>query len=507
MAHEDSGIRNERTMAFALLEEAAKFYEGNFVEKVAPKSEHFPERVRASELPQRGLSAGETESASSATFSPYNYLISRGLTGETIKEFRIGYAPTEWKSIFNHLLGKGYKADEIERGGLIVRSQNSKMATQNYYDRFRGRIMFPIFDASGKVIAFGGRMFPDRENEAKYVNSPETNLYQKGKVLYGFNKSKSEILKEGECIIVEGYMDMIMSWQAGIKNVVASSGTALTSDQLKILRRLSEKLITAFDMDRAGEDAARRGITLALADGFEVRVAGELKIATPGVAITAIKDPADAVQKDPAIWQGAVKNSRHIIQFYIDSALAKFPAASHEAKREFQKTVMPAVVSLSDLEKAHWIKQIGKTLDIAEEAVWGALKNEQLRRADNQKSEVGAMAEASGKKPNDRKLLLESKILSILAQYPMLSDKVESGFEALFQNKGTAAVFAELFLNGAIEAEAELVHCQRELKKEYLKVKLEKLSQTMREADKNGKTDDQNILEFQRLMLELSRMQ
>src|SRR3990167_4974847 len=160
-------------------------------------------------------------------------------------------------------------------------------------------------------------------------------------------------------------MDMIMSYQSGVKNVVASSGTALTADQLKILRRLSEKLITAFDMDKAGEDAARRGIALALTEGFEVGVAGSL---------SGLKDPADAVRKDPKIWKDAVKNSRHVIQFYIDTALAKFPASSHEAKREFQKTVIPAVVSLPDLEKAHWIKQIGKTLDIAEEAVWEALR-------------------------------------------------------------------------------------------------------------------------------------
>ena len=426
--------------------------------------------------------------------SPLAYLRSRGLIDETIKEFRIGYAPQEWKSIFNHLLEKGFKADEIECAGLIVKSQNSKVAAQNYYDRFRGRIMFPIFDALGRVIAFGGRMFPDRENEAKYVNSPETNLYQKSKVLYGFNKSKSAILKAGECIVVEGYMDMIMSYKSGVKNVVASSGTALTADQLKILRRLSEKLITAFDMDKAGEDAARRGIALALTEGFEVGVAGSL---------SGLKDPADAVRKDPKIWKDAVKNSRHVIQFYIDTALAKFPASSHEAKREFQRTVIPAIVSLPDLEKAHWIKQIGKTLDIAEEAVWEALRklqnpNNKLQTAENEIKQAA---------PNDRKLLLEGKILGILAQYPMLADKVESNFEPLLQRKGTAAVFAELFLNGAIEAETELAHCQRELKKEYLKARLENLSQIMREAEKNGNGGDRNILEFQRLMSELSKMQ
>ncbi|KKT42268.1 DNA primase [Candidatus Giovannonibacteria bacterium RIFCSPHIGHO2_02_43_13] len=481
LVHEDASAKNERTRTFSLLEDAAKFYE--------------EELAHSDFLALNPLYGGSDASPKSeCARSPLAYLRSRGLIDETIKEFRIGYAPQEWKSIFNHLLEKGFKADEIECAGLIVKSQNSKVAAQNYYDRFRGRIMFPIFDALGRVIAFGGRMFPDRENEAKYVNSPETNLYQKSKVLYGFNKSKSAILKAGECIVVEGYMDMIMSYQSGVKNVVASSGTALTADQLKILRRLSEKLITAFDMDKAGEDAARRGIALALTEGFEVGVAGSL---------SGLKDPADAVRKDPKIWKDAVKNSRHVIQFYIDTALAKFPASSHEAKREFQRTVIPAIVSLPDLEKAHWIKQIGKTLDIAEEAVWEALRklqnpNNKLQTAENEIKQAA---------PNDRKLLLEGKILGILAQYPMLADKVESNFEPLLQRKGTAAVFAELFLNGAIEAETELAHCQRELKKEYLKARLENLSQIMREAEKNGNGGDRNILEFQRLMSELSKMQ
>ena len=478
LAHEDSGIKNERTRALALLEDAAKFFEA--------------ELARSDFLALNPLYGGSDASPKSEhASSPYAYLKSRGLSDETIKDFRVGYAPMEWKNVFNYLLGKNYKAEEIERGGLIIKSQNSKLAAQNYYDRFRGRIIFPIFDASGKVIAFGGRMYPERENEAKYVNSPETNLYQKGKVLYGFNKSKSEILKESECIIVEGYMDMIMSWQSGIKNVVASSGTALTADQLKILRRLSEKLITAFDMDKAGEDAARRGIALALADGFEVRVAGSL---------TGLKDPADAVLKDPAIWSGAVKNSRHVIQFYVDSALAKFPASSHEAKREFQKSVIPAVVSLPDLEKAHWIKEIGKTLDIAEEAVWEA-----LRKISQGQEPVRSFARTPGR-ITGRKVLLEDKILSILAQYPMLSDKIEPDLGPFLKKEASAAVFAELFLTGAIEAEAELAACQRQFKKELLREKLANLTHSIREAENKGLGADELVSEFQRLSSEMSKI-
>ena len=218
---EDPNLRSEKNRLFQLMEEAAKFFENN-------------------------LRAGE---------QVLGYLGKRGLSDETIGEFRLGYASEEWRALVQHLAAKGFKFPEMEKAGVAVKRGGAQAITGNsaeYFDRFRGRIMFPIFDYNGRVIAFGGRIFPERENEAKYVNSPETPLYQKGRTLYGLNKSKQEILKKGECVLVEGYMDMAMSWQGGVKNVVAVSGTALTDEQLKILRRLSEKFISSFDIYEAG---------------------------------------------------------------------------------------------------------------------------------------------------------------------------------------------------------------------------------------------------------------
>ncbi|MEK9175295.1 MAG: DNA primase, partial [Patescibacteria group bacterium] len=285
LKREDSSLRTERNRQISMLEEAASFFEANL----------------------------QKES------TPLDYLTKRGVQKETIKEWRIGFASNEWENLAKHLSSKGFNGEEIERAGLAIKSQasaQSRTAEARYYDRFRGRIMFPIFDYQGRVVAFGGRMYPDRENEAKYINSPETALYQKSKILYGLDKAKTHVLKSGACVIVEGYMDTIMSWQAGVKNVIASSGTALSLDQLKILRRLCEKIVAAFDMDIAGQAATKRGIEIALKDGFNVSV----------IDLGDVKDPADAVVKSPNIWTKEIESARHIVQFYIDKAIQKYKA-------------------------------------------------------------------------------------------------------------------------------------------------------------------------------------
>jgi DNA primase len=229
---EDPALKSERNRLLAVMEEATKFFESNSAIGLLSKQNN-----------------------------PIVYLQGRGLTAETIKEFRLGYAPDEWRSLFNHLIAKSFTPADIVKAGLAIENKASSARNQSYYDRFRGRIIFPIFDYNGRVVAFGGRIYPEKKDAAKYVNSPETLLYQKSKILYGLNKSKAEILREGSCVVVEGYTDMIMSWQAGVKNVVASSGTAFTVLQLNILHRLCDKLYAAFDMDLAGTEASRRGLT------------------------------------------------------------------------------------------------------------------------------------------------------------------------------------------------------------------------------------------------------
>src|SRR3989344_977751 len=208
------------------------------------------------------------------------YLTARGLSDESIRSWRLGYAPDEWRSLFDYLITEGFKPEEMQKVGLVkVSTQadpagNTASGTKRYYDAFRGRIMFPILDSASRVIAFSGRILPrlDDGKTGKYINSPETVLFSKSHVLHGFHLAKLAIREKDATILVEGQMDLLMSHQAGYRNTVASSGTALTTHQLERLRRLSENLLIAFDSDSAGLKAAERAIGLALSLGMNVKV-------------------------------------------------------------------------------------------------------------------------------------------------------------------------------------------------------------------------------------------
>ena len=471
---ESPQIQNEREKYFAIMEEATKFFEKNLTFG-SPTSEN-----------------------GSLTPSPLVYLKSRGLAEETIKEFRLGYAPDDWRALLNYLSVKGFKGADIEKTGLIIKKQNSKdygPSTTDYYDRFRGRIIFPIFNYGGKVVAFGGRIFPEKSDAAKYINSPETIFYQKSKILYGLHKSKIEILRAKTCVVVEGYMDFLMGYQAGTKNIVASSGTALAQDHIKILRRLCDKVVAGFDMDEAGELAARRGIELALADGFDVRV---LKFDKE------FKDPADVVKKDKNLWLSYLQNSGHIVQFYIDSALKKFAIGTAELSREVQKNVLPTVSSLlSDLEQAHWVREISAILNIKEEAVWSALSkipNSLPADATHQALQAG--------NSQTRKELLEQRMLAICAKHPEFLEDKAVLTDIDFKEKQAASHFvleAELFLNTIAEARAEFIKCTRELQKENLKEKMNLLGQKISHAERNKRENLSALLaEFKNLSEQLN---
>lgn len=194
------------------------------------------------------------------------YLLQRGITDETRRAFRLGYAPDGWDGLISHLKERGATMAEIERSGLVVKKE-----TGGSYDRFRGRLIFPVLDLQGRPIAFGGRtLAPD--GEPKYLNSPETPVYSKGRHLFGLNLTREQIRRRGFAILVEGYLDLIALYQAGIRNVVASLGTALTGEQAKLLGRFARKVVVNYDGDEAGREAARRAIEILLAEGFEVKV-------------------------------------------------------------------------------------------------------------------------------------------------------------------------------------------------------------------------------------------
>lgn len=292
-----------------------------------------------------------------------NYLKNRGLKGETVTKFKVGYAPDDWRATDNHLKKLGFTEDEIEKAGLSIKSPSGS------YDRFRSRIMFPVYNISGSPIGFSGRIFEakitgGKQEPAKYINTPQTVVYDKSRALFGIDRAKVEMRKKNECILVEGQFDLIMAHQAGTENTVAVSGTALTEEHLTMINRLSEKLVMAFDGDSAGLKASARAIGLALSLGMEVRL----------VSIPGAKDPADLIKDRPEDWLKAVSGSKHIVDFFLDS-LSGQKLPKDVFSKETEKQVLPYVASIkSKIEQAKFVNKIAELLKISEDAVWDEVK-------------------------------------------------------------------------------------------------------------------------------------
>ncbi|MFA7192476.1 MAG: DNA primase [Candidatus Paceibacterota bacterium] len=291
------------------------------------------------------------------------YLMDRGVNDESIENFRIGYVPNSWRSASDHLLKKRFTKIEIENVGLIKTKEDS------FYDRFRGRIMFPISDSSGRVIAFSGRIFgrPDEE-EAKYLNSPDTKLFNKSNVLFGIDRAKNAIRTRGYSIIVEGQLDLVLSHQAGFTNTVATSGTALadavnTADSrvnnLGLLRRLSPNIIFAFDGDNAGVRACGRGAMIALGLDMQVKVA----------LLPTGEDPADIIKKDSENWKNIIKNSVNIITFYL-SRINDETTDLRTRGRKVREVIFPYLSMIkSSIELDAYIQEIAKVTGINQKAI------------------------------------------------------------------------------------------------------------------------------------------
>ena len=290
------------------------------------------------------------------------YLHGRGINDESIKKFRLGYAPAGWDNILKFLLDRGFTLDEIENTGLLVKKENGSGS----YDRFRDRIMFPVMDIMGSVVGYSARVAPGQdESQAKYINTPESLVYHKSKVLYGLSLAKNEIKQKNYVLLVEGNLDVIASAQAGLGNVVAVSGTALTIDQVTMLKRYSENIAMLFDMDSAGQQAAQKSADLCLQKGVNVKI----------VTLSDGKDAADVAQKDPDLLLSAVKKSVLAMEYFFQQALEKHDRNTAEGKRNITKDVLAHVSFIdSQIEKVHWIKKIAHEVDVEEKVINDVLK-------------------------------------------------------------------------------------------------------------------------------------
>lgn len=279
------------------------------------------------------------------------YIKERGLGDEVIKKFRIGYAPDEWQFLTNFLVHKKkYNSEDLKKCGLIVEGRG--------YDRFRNRIMFPLNNQRGQTVGFAGRILSG-ENQAKYVNTSETEIYHKSELLYGLDITRSDIKQADLAIVVEGEIDMIASWQAGVRNVVAIKGSALTEKQVELLRRLCGTIILALDADFAGDAAARRGIEIADKKGMMVKM----------VKLVGAKDPGDYAISDPEGWKKIVEEAIPVYDFYIESAVARF-GLDVEGKKKIGQELLPILMNISDeIVKAHYIHKLAEVLGVREEDV------------------------------------------------------------------------------------------------------------------------------------------
>jgi DNA primase len=249
-----------------------------------------------------------------------DYLERRGMKAETVEAWQVGFVPDQWDLLTKYLLKKGHGINDLVTAGLTIKRDNADPASgRGYYDRFRGRVMFPICDVHGNVVGFTGRVLVETEfSGGKYVNTPQTPLYDKSRVLYGIHKAKTAIKSEDLAVLVEGQMDVIACHQAGMANVVAASGTALTAEQIKILKRYTTTVAMAFDADSAGQNAGKRGAGVALEEGMNVKV---IQIPS-GFA----KDADECLKKDKAVWFKAVAGATSVQQ--LNERAYEFPAGN-----------------------------------------------------------------------------------------------------------------------------------------------------------------------------------
>ncbi|MCM8812239.1 MAG: DNA primase [Candidatus Omnitrophica bacterium] len=287
------------------------------------------------------------------------YLKKRGLTEETWETFSVGYAPSGWDRFLQKAAGEGLTPQVLERAGLAV----AREGKAGWYDRFRNRVVFPIWDTRGRVIAFGGRVFD--EEGPKYLNSPETELYVKGKILYGIHLAAPHIREKDFCIVVEGYLDMIAPYQQGIRNVVASMGTSLTESQIQLIRRYTKNVVMVYDGDYAGEMATLRGLDLLLAGQMRVKVAGLPEGLDPDSMIRTqgIKAFAKAIQ-----------GSEDLFDYKLNLLKKRFDPKMMEGRVRICEEMLPTIKRVANtIQRGEYIRRLGDLLGVAEDLLWTEL--------------------------------------------------------------------------------------------------------------------------------------
>lgn len=355
------------------------------------------------------------------------YLKNRGLTEITIKEFNLGYAPNSWESLTKFLKKKGYHVEQLVEAGLIVPSPKGG------YDRFRGRVMFPLVDTKNQIVGFSGRIL--ESGEPKYLNTPATSIFDKSRFLFGLNLAKGEIKQKNQAILVEGLLDMILSFQAGVKNVVAVQGTALTLEQIELLKKYTDTVLLCFDKDLAGDMAARRSIELLDKAGFNIKV----------VKIEGGKDPADIVSSNPELWEKAVLGAEPVYDFFLRSASLRYNLKTAEGQKRAAGELLPILAKISDpITFEHYLQKLSLLLDISETI----LRREVKKQSTSQPLSFEVMREQSQTQRSfrSRQELLEEYLLALLLKVPSHLTFVPQFPETIFINESFRSIYVLLVI-------------------------------------------------------------
>ncbi len=309
-----------------------------------------------------------------------DYLLNRGVTIDSIKKWGLGLSTEVWDQAYNYLLNKKFSDNDIFQAGITVKKKDGS----GYVDRFRKRLMFPIFDAAGRVVAFTSRtlqgiVYQDEDFGGKYINSPQTNIYDKSKILYGWHLAKAAIKQKDYLIIVEGNLDAILSQQAGTNNTVAVSGTALTIDHLKLIKRYTTNVILAFDGDTAGSNAALRSISLAWGQEMNMKI----------LVLPESKDPADIVKQDKNQWLKLVRDSIPVMDYYFQRVLAGVDLNRADHKKIAVQKLLPIIKYLkSNIEQTHYLQILSDKLHLPLDILQSDLQQVNNYLASGQKEEV-----------------------------------------------------------------------------------------------------------------------
>ena len=384
-----------------------------------------------------------------------DYLKRREITDETRKTFRMGYAPDSWDALSIYLRQKGATQDQIERSGLVVKKEEG-----GSYDRFRGRLIFPVMDIQGKPIAFGGRTL--RDEDAKYINSPETAAYVKGRNLFGLNLTRDEIRRAGFVILVEGFLDLIVPYQFGVRNMVASLGTALTPDQARLVSRFARKVVVNYDGDNAGVQAAKKAIAILLAEDLEVKI----------LVLPDGSDPDEFIRKSGVSeYQQQRGLAQPHIQFVIDQAVRDRKLSNPADKEAAIDEVLPYIrVVRSRFQKREYFDIAMDSLRISDPTLKRELWHS-IRQGTGEGARAGEAAKASARRASIKPTVAEERLLGFV----FANEELRSGVLSMLQPED----YEDL-------ATAPLLRVLLELQNEHREIDFDSLSEKLAETPELG---------------------